>query len=96
MPYIVKERRSQIERKSALGQTFIHSNEIETPGELNFAITRLANRYVSHKGMSYDTINNLIGVLECVKMELYARIARPYEDKKISENGDAYDTAGRS
>jgi len=31
-----------------------------------------------------------VGVLECAKMELYRRVAAPYEDKKKEENGDVY------
>jgi len=31
-----------------------------------------------------------VGVLECAKLELYRRIAAPYEDEKIVETGDVY------
>jgi hypothetical protein len=41
-------------------------------------------------GMSYQNINELIGVLECAKLELYRRVASPYEDEKIQSNGDVY------
>jgi len=41
-------------------------------------------------GLSYTQINAVIGVLECAKMELYRRIAAPYEDKKSRESGDVY------
>ena len=27
-------------------------------------------------------VNDFIGVLECIKLELYRRVATPYEDKK--------------
>ena len=40
--------------------------------------------------VEYARINELIGVLECAKLELYRRIAVPYEDTKIAENGDVY------
>ena len=40
--------------------------------------------------LKYSEINSVIGVLECAKMELYRRIAAPYEDKKCEENGDVY------
>ena len=33
---------------------------------------------------------NLVGVLECAKLELYRRLAAPYEDLKIEDNGDVY------
>ena len=32
----------------------------------------------------------VIGALECAKLELYRRIAAPYEDTKIQENGEVY------
>jgi len=35
-------------------------------------------------------INAIIGALECAKLELYRRVAAPYEDDKIAENGDVY------
>lgn len=30
------------------------------------------------------------GAIECAKLEFYRRVAAPYEDKKIAENGDVY------
>lgn len=61
-----------------------------TPGELNYLVTELALKYVDAHGMSYGAINAAIGALECAKLELYRRIAAPYEDRKIRENGDVY------
>ena len=61
-----------------------------TEGELNYVITRLVDRFLQRYGRGYTTINQLIGVLECAKLELYRRIAAPYEDVKIQENGDVY------
>ena len=34
-----------------------------------------------------------MGALECAKLELYRRVAAPYEDVKIMENGDVYTKA---
>lgn len=68
------------------------------PGELNYVLTELALRYInlrSHSGPSYAAINDAIGALECAKLELYRRLAAPYEDLKIKENGDVYPTQGR-
>jgi hypothetical protein len=39
----------------------------------------------------YAHLNEAVGVLECAKLELYRRIAAPYEDDKRSETGDVYD-----
>jgi len=64
-----------------------------TPGELNYCITQLINEYIEEESdsMRYSFINACIGVLECCKLELYRRIAAPYEDKKCEENGDVYE-----
>jgi len=59
-------------------------------GDLNFLITTLLDEYLSVHGLSYTNINNLVGVLDCVKLELYRRIAAPYEDQKLDINGDVY------
>jgi hypothetical protein len=58
-----------------------------TDGELNFLITYLCHNYTLNHGLRYDTINAVIGVLNCVKSEYYRQIAAPYEDKKKKENG---------
>ena len=61
-----------------------------TAGELNFCISILCKEYLDAVGLRYDTINEVIGALECAKLELYRRVAVPYEDKKVAENGDIY------
>ena len=60
-----------------------------TAGELNYVITSLVDAYLKDN-VCYRTLNEAIGVLECAKLELYRRIAAPYEDKKCAENGDVY------
>jgi hypothetical protein len=59
------------------------------PGDLNFQITTLCDEYLNG-AVNYDAINEVIGVLECAKLELYRRVAAPYEDAKIKENTDVY------
>tara|TARA_B100000941_G_scaffold72482_1_gene49195 strand:- start:1731 stop:1985 length:255 start_codon:yes stop_codon:yes gene_type:complete len=80
MPYIKKEDRIKLNK----------SNISNNSGELNFQITMLINSYLERKGVSYTNLNEVIGVLECAKLEIYRRLAAKYEDKKISENGDVY------
>jgi hypothetical protein len=77
MPYITKDRRGQ--------------NRLETAGDLNFAVTSLVNRYLVEQGLCYASINDVVGVLECAKLEVYRRLAGPYENQKIQQNGDVYD-----
>lgn len=63
----------------------------ESAGELNYVITQIVDNYLSGKGeLRYASINEVIGVLECAKQELYRRVAAPYEDKKMHEFGDVY------
>lgn len=83
MPYIKDTNDLRDEIKSG----FI--NPINA-GELNFRITMIVDEYIRERGKSYNTLNEVIGVLECVKLELYRRIVAPYEDTKIAENGDVY------
>ena len=84
MPYIKKERRDDFL------DCIVLSDKIESPGELNYVITSVVKSYLDRKGIKYDTINEVVGVLECAKLELYRRISSPYEDTKIKENGDVY------
>lgn len=79
MPYIIPERRMML-----------HYVSPGTPGELNYMITQLLLKYLGTQGMSYQTINDILGAVEGAKMEFYRRIAVPYEDTKIEENGDVY------
>lgn len=79
MPYITKERRSALERTGATP---------ENAGELNYMICQLIHDYIENKGLEYQTLNDVVGVLDAVKQELYRRLIGPYEDKKIAANGD--------
>lgn len=79
MPYIKKEGRARA------------ATNPETPGELNYAITKIILRYLFLQGdPKYATFNDVIGVLGCIHSELYRRMVAPYENLKISENGDVY------
>jgi hypothetical protein len=81
MPYITPERREAI----------LAGAKPQDSGELNFAITTLVDRYLEDKGgIRYAHLNEVIGALDCAKLELYRRVAAPYEDEKIAENGDVY------
>ena len=82
MPYITEEARTELEDPNRRPMT---------PGELNYIITCVVTEYLGPRGEhSYTRINEVIGVLECAKLELYRRIAAPFEDIKIKENGDVY------
>ena len=62
----------------------------EDPGELNYIITLICKDYIDRYGECYRTFNDIMGVLEGVKLEMYRRKTGPYEDRKIKQNGDVY------
>ncbi len=81
MPYIPTEDRKRIDAGGAPG----------TPGELNYAISRLVDDYLMARGgIRYTHLNEVVGVLECAKLEIYRRLAGPYEDDKREEAGEVY------
>jgi len=82
MPYIHQDDRLLLELKGPSSAT--------TAGELNFLITALCIEYLNNNGMNYQRINDIVGALEGAKLEFYRRVAAPYEDIKIKENGDVY------
>jgi len=82
MPYIKAADRDRLALPTSIS--------IQTPGELNYLVTTLALRYLEQHGTSYATINDIVGAFECAKSEFYRRVAAPYEEKKIAENGDVY------
>lgn len=84
MPYIGPETRANLDAGGAP----------VTEGELNYVLTRQVNEYLLRNGANYRSINAAIGVLECAKLELYRRIAAPYESEKSRENGDVYTIPG--
>lgn len=63
-------------------------------GELNYAISRLVDRYIAARSpVRYGDLNEVVGVLECAKLELYRRVVVPYEDRKKAQHGDVYTAA---
>ena len=86
MPYIKQEDREHFKR--ALAEAKWELGSQKTPGDLNFFITSIIHNYIEFHGTSYKTFNEVIGVLECAKLELYRKKIAPYEEIKIGENGD--------
>jgi hypothetical protein len=81
MPYVDPETRSALDA----------GTPPSSAGELNYVITRLVDDYLARQGgIRYARLNEVVGVLECAKLELYRRVAGPYEDGKLAESGDVY------
>lgn len=86
MPYIKQTDRYDFDLPIAsLGQ-------ISTPGELNYVITKICLGYLAYKGKNYQTLNDISGALTNANLEFYRRLSSPYEDSKIKENGDVFNT----
>lgn len=99
MPYIKQSDRTKL--NTSINEIVDILIEIEKDqgisalkGMINYSFTKiLKSIYSQEKGknsISYSNINDAIGILECIKLELYREIAVPYEDIKKHENGDVY------
>ena len=82
MPYVKKSDRIRLD----------DGENAQTAGELNYLITKTVDAYLNREPRNYARFNEVIGVLECAKLELYRRVIAEYEDTKIHKNGDVYST----
>jgi hypothetical protein len=86
MPYIAPDARKKYEQ--VLGDL---CNVIRRapPGEVTYCIAVITNAWLaSIKPVGYTEMAMLVGILETAKAELIERCLRPYEDGKLSSNGD--------
>jgi len=81
MPYIKQKQREKF--KPEIDYLHIPDNS----GELNYLISEICLQYLEKFGEKYQTYNDIIGVLECCKQELYRKKIAKYEDEKEKENG---------
>lgn len=86
MPYIKKENRPAVDLAIAPFTAHLQSLPVEDQdGALNYAVTKIIRTVYPRK---YFHFNRALGVLSAIAHELYRHIIGPYEDEKISENGD--------
>lgn len=83
MPYIPQDERPVLAFAAAYGR------QCTAAGHLNFVITQVISGFLG-SDPHYHDFNKVIGVLECVKLELYRRMVAPYEDQAKERNGDVY------
>ncbi len=86
MPYITQEERDKLDTGGGVPTN---------AGQLNYLITKLCMQYTYGSNQkdgkiipNYERFNAVIGVLECAKLEVYRRRVGPYEDYKLTLNGD--------
>lgn len=90
MPYIKPEDREIYEPMLDVLMNELRYSE-NWKGDLNFIVSTILSDLLFRYGTSYSMLNDMVGVLECAKLELYRRMAAPYEDEKIEDNGDVYE-----
>ena len=83
MPYIPQDRRAEFD--DLLAQL---APRVQTEGELNYCITKLAALMLERIGTNYANLALCGSAMEHAKLEWYRRRVAPYEDQKIIENGD--------
>ncbi len=106
MPYITKTDRELyddlIDRIATLVK---HVNPAASPtrnGHMNYIVSKLIREVYGPKRLPelglgaqgtwrYTDINDVMGMLASAKDEFYAKVARPYEDRKEHQNGIVYD-----
>ena len=93
MPYIVSTKRAVLDKTiSTLHHQLVEleldhaTNNFE--GNLNYTITKLLS--LCYSSPSYRELNDVVGVLECIKLEYYRKVGAPYEDNKEFENGPVH------
>jgi len=92
MPYIKSEDRSKLseiatEAVNEINRLADESDKPNVAGNINFLMSTIVGQ-IANQNISYATLNELIGALECIKLEFYRRKVSNYEDKKIGDNGD--------
>jgi hypothetical protein len=86
LPYIKAQNRKKYEKLLEELVALLKSLPTEeVDGELNYVVTKILKEIYP---LRYFSLNRAIGVLECIKLEYYRRVAAPYEDQKIKDAGD--------
>ena len=86
MPYIKQQDRDEIDPEI----TALAEKMSLQPGVANYVITKILTIRLRRCGLNYQSINDTIGIIDCVGKEFYRRVAVPYEETKITSNGDVY------
>ena len=86
MPYIKQHERPELDKLLKPFIEHIKSLPIEDQdGALNYSVTKIIKHVYPLK---YFHINRALGVLTAILQEYYRKLVTPYEEEKISTNGD--------
>lgn len=101
MPYIKQDRREALDNsidqlclsitslitdRPFLKEQTSNEDFLSIGGDINYCFSRIVAKLMGEP--SYSKVLIATGVLENIKQEFYRRVAEPYENKKIIENGD--------
>lgn len=86
MPYILKERRLQYKPELEELVRNLRSHDFEA-GDLVYVFYFIVKEAFAYYPR-FSSINKVRGALSSALTEFDRRIAAPYEDEKIEENGD--------
>ncbi len=93
MPYIKQEGREFLDVPvNELVDVISSGNDLTDEefmvicGEINYCVSSMLAKLMVKP--SYSKVAMITGVLENIKQEFYRRVAAPYEDAKIVQNGD--------
>lgn len=84
MPYIKQERRDLLD--PSIDEVIFALAQMDAGmGDLNYVVTRLM---IGMGAQGYTEMSAVRAVANDAADEYYARLMRPYEDRKIKDNGD--------
>lgn len=97
MPYIKEDIRKELDiciekminclgTPKSLNGNMTNEDFVSILGDINYVFSRIISSLMGQ--VSYSKIAMITGVLENIKQEYYRRVAVPYEELKIKENGD--------
>ena len=91
MPYIEKQARKKYDKHIiSLIRGVIDWEDGHAAlgsGQMNYIISKLISIYLESMPESYVRYEQMIGLLESTKLELYRTKVSPYEDKAKRKNG---------
>lgn len=86
MPYVAKDQRENVDNYIEIIAIWATG---AGPGLPNYIITKLLRSiYDLPESQNYAKYNEIVGILECCKLEFYRSLIGPYEQTKLEENGD--------
>jgi hypothetical protein len=90
MPYISRKDRKQYQEVLNSLAEIIPKDRMLRPGHMNYIVSLLIEKVYGSE-MRYADHNEVMGFLTCIAQEFYRRKTSPYEDIKITEEGDLTD-----